>query len=307
MKKLTTLNPQGNWYKGTTHAHTSVSDGRMSPRELTDLYKENGYSFVALTDHCVYGVHSELEDDRFIILPGVELDIIDAGVIPGGKTFCHHVVGLAIPGENTFKHGYRFEYDKIKTRVNDIIAMLVKGGNCCIYAHPSWSHVRHEEMDTIEGIIGMEIYNNTCQVSCYSGYADSYFDRLIYDGRKILCFASDDTHQGKKDYMGGFIWVKAKSLTHQDIFDAIMAGSFYASNGPRIEDFYIEDGKAAVSCSPCRSIAFLADNIFGAARNAEDTLMTAGEYTLNGKESYVRVVCEDEYGKKAWSQPIWIK
>ena len=167
--------------------------------------------------------------------------------------------------------------------------------------------MRHEDLDNIEGIIGLEIYNYACQLGCFSGYSDSYYERLINDGRKIYCFACDDTHQGKKDYLGGFIWVKAKGLTHRDIFSAIMAGSFFASNGPRIEDFYIEDNKAVVRCSPYRSIGFLADSIFGSARNTEETLLTGGEYTLNGKESYVRVVCEDECGKKAWSQPIWIK
>ena len=137
MNRLSTLSANGNWYRGTTHAHTNLSDGKMSPGQLTDIYKENGYSFVALTDHCVYGIHCELETDRFIVLPGVELDVIDAGVVPGGKTFTHHVVGLAIPGENTLWHGQRFEYDHVKTRAEDIIAMLRQGGNFCIYAHPS--------------------------------------------------------------------------------------------------------------------------------------------------------------------------
>ena len=101
--------------------------------------------------------------------------------------------------------------------------------------------------------------------------------------------------------------VKAAELTHSAITDAILAGSFYASNGPEIKDFYIEDGKAVAECSPCASIGFLADSIFGEAVEPSGDLITRGEYTIKGTESYIRFVCRDDRGKSAWCQPIWLK
>ena len=41
----------GHWYKGNLHTHTTQSDGRLSPQEAVRWYEQNGYDFVALTDH----------------------------------------------------------------------------------------------------------------------------------------------------------------------------------------------------------------------------------------------------------------
>jgi histidinol phosphatase-like PHP family hydrolase len=35
------------------HAHTTWSDGEMSPRELIDLYGRAGFDVLAITDHTV--------------------------------------------------------------------------------------------------------------------------------------------------------------------------------------------------------------------------------------------------------------
>ena len=50
MKKFT-LYREGNCYKGNLHIHTTLSDGEKTPEEIKDVYKNNGYSFVAITDH----------------------------------------------------------------------------------------------------------------------------------------------------------------------------------------------------------------------------------------------------------------
>ena len=300
MARKTTLIDKGGWYKGNTHTHTDLSDGRLDPASVTRIYRENGYSFIALTDHCRYGIHEDLCTDGFLVLPGVELDIVGSGAAPGGKTFCHHIVGIGLPGRNTFGHGHMFTYDKYGTSVNDLIGMLTDNGNIAIYAHPSWSHVRHEDMDSIVGCLGMEIYNNTCEEGAFTGYAGSYFDRQLWDGRRYYCFASDDSHQHRTDYLGGFIMVKAPELSHRAIMEAIRTGSFYASNGPEIKDFYIEDGKAVVECSPCAAIGFLADSMFGEAVAPVDGPLTKGEYRIKGTESYIRVECRDDKGRTAW-------
>ena len=45
------LDKQGRrWYKGNLHAHTTVSDGRMTPEECIALYQSKGYDFLALTE-----------------------------------------------------------------------------------------------------------------------------------------------------------------------------------------------------------------------------------------------------------------
>ena len=40
---------KGLWFKGNLHSHTTVSDGKLTPKQLVYLYKNRGYSFLALT------------------------------------------------------------------------------------------------------------------------------------------------------------------------------------------------------------------------------------------------------------------
>jgi len=41
----------GRWYRGNTHLHTYLSDGRAFSEEAVQLYKDHGYDFLVLTDH----------------------------------------------------------------------------------------------------------------------------------------------------------------------------------------------------------------------------------------------------------------
>lgn len=290
----------GKWYKGNTHAHTTLSDGRMIPQELANTYKSRGYSFLAITDHRRYGIHSELQSKNFLIFPGVELDV----VIPG--TFqAHHIIGISTPDKNKFAHGYNFVYNRTKLTGKAIAELLADGGNYCIYAHPTWSQIRFEEFDKVEPIIGMEIFNYTTYFGGNTGYADAYFDRLLYDNKRAFCFACDDTHSnGVADYGRGFIMVKAEELSHQSIMQAILKGSFYASTGPAIEEFYVQDGIAHLKTSPCKTHTFYATNLRGFAQHVAGA--TEFSYRLNGKEKFIRAFCEDNNGNKAWSQPIYL-
>lgn len=298
----------GQWYKGNTHTHSTVSDGKLSPRQIIDLYRENGYAFLALTDHLVYGIYEEECTDHFLMIPGVELHTSRTN-LPGGA-LGHHIVGLGLPGRNQFAHGYRFSYDfspETGLSVQQLIDLLKRGGNLCILAHPYWHRTQAAELLTLDGIAGTEVYNHTCQLRWFTGESELYYDHLLWSGQRSLCFACDDSHQDAQDYLGGFIMVKAPALTHQALMDAILKGSFYASCGPVIEDFYIEDGKAVLLTSPCRSLGIRADNMVGYALCSKQAEHTKLVYTLNGKERYVRAVCEDQAGRRAYSQPLWLE
>lgn len=301
MTRLATINEQGNWYRGNTHAHSKVSDGEYAPEMLVQAYKDLGYDFLAITDHRTYGCYESLSDDNFLVLPGVELDVR----VPGQEAICHHVVGLGLPGQNKLTHGQRITYPE-NTNVRQMTAYLRANGNLCIYAHPNWSHVYPEHMVDIPGLVAMEIFNNTCEVHTTAGSSDTWYDRMLWSGQQIWCVACDDTHQHQPDLGGGFIRVKAEHLNHASIMEAILAGSFHASQGPLIDQFHVENGEAYIACSACCSIGLLADSHPGMALNDASCSMTEGSFTLRGTERYVRVVVKDSTGKKAWSQPIWL-
>jgi hypothetical protein len=52
------------WFKGNLHTHTFWSDGDEFPEIVVQWYKENGYDFLALTDHNVI-----LEGERWRTFP----------------------------------------------------------------------------------------------------------------------------------------------------------------------------------------------------------------------------------------------
>ena len=59
------------WYKGNLHTHTTRSDGRKSPEEVADLYREQGYDFLALTDHWV--LSQERQEEGMLLPIGEDL------------------------------------------------------------------------------------------------------------------------------------------------------------------------------------------------------------------------------------------
>ncbi len=302
MNRRSTIHTEGQWYKGNTHAHTCLSDGTWTPAELVAHYAGRGYAFTALTDHRLYGIHEELNREGFLVLPGVELDLD----LAGANGFCHHVVGLALPGRNRLVHGQRIDCTAFAT-VGQMTGYLLEQGNLCLYAPPSCSHIPQETLLGLHGLAGMEIFNNVCEVEFGCGHSDAWFDRLLWSGHPLWCLASDDTHQHHADTGGGFIMVKAAELSHPAIINAILAGSFYASQGPLIEDFHVDGNEAIIRCSACRSVGFLADSHPGKAVSDASGLLQDAVCKLRGTETYIRAVCTDLQGKKAWSQPVWLQ
>ena len=39
------------WFRGNLHTHSTVSDGLKTPDEVIRIYRNEGYDFLAFTDH----------------------------------------------------------------------------------------------------------------------------------------------------------------------------------------------------------------------------------------------------------------
>ena len=84
------------------HAHTTWSDGELTPRELCDLYGRAGFDVLAVTDHTLPGFHvQEAERARrlydLLVLPGLELTVEDDDPIEAGHACAiglHGFVGV---------------------------------------------------------------------------------------------------------------------------------------------------------------------------------------------------------------------
>ena len=232
-----TLYREGTYKKGNLHTHTTWSDGMHTPKETAEHYRSQGYDFLALTDHWVYGIHPELNRDDFLLFPGTELDI----ELPGRKD--HHLVGFGLPETNRIPEHYTFEEERkngVLTTAERIIEYFGQRGNVTLYGHPYWSKIDSTDIKYLQGMIGMEIYNHGSEFFGNNGNSETYFDHFLFVKNKIFCFATDDAHDIGKHDLGGFIMVKTKEFTHRGILEAIKDGSFYASSGPLFHDFYVE-------------------------------------------------------------------
>ena len=62
------LPESGNFYKVNMHSHTNYSDGVQSPEELKEIYKAQGYSAIAYTEHEALFDLTRLDDEEFLAL-----------------------------------------------------------------------------------------------------------------------------------------------------------------------------------------------------------------------------------------------
>ncbi|MEA4933101.1 MAG: CehA/McbA family metallohydrolase [Lawsonibacter sp.] len=288
----------GGWLKGNLHCHTTVSDGTIAPKELAGRYVSAGYDFLSMTDHNVFVTHGELPQEQILLLTGVEHDI------EYSPDKCTHVVGTGAVGKESTNYLCK-RYSAAELGDQQLIDMMRKDGQFVVLAHPIWSRMEPEDVLTLDGFHAMEIFNNGTEHLCHGGYAESYWDMLLRHGKRIFVTASDDVHVSG-DLFGGWVWVKAAQRSPQAVIDALFHGAFYASSGPVIHDFGMDEDRAYVSCSNCREIHFVTYPPRGKSFFAETGASLAGaSHTLTGREAYVRAVCVDTEGHSAWTNPIF--
>ena len=115
-------------------------------------------------------------------------------------------------------------------------------------------------------------------------------------------------HGAQPDAFGGWTWLKMPSLTVENVLEAIRTGSCYASGGPKIHDFAIEDGKVRLSCSPAARIYFKSDAPGGGQRLIAEANKTIDSWSIDvdKNHNYYRAVVVDAEGRQAWTNAIFL-
>ena len=331
------LPQSGNFYRANLHCHSTLSDGKLTPEALKDIYKSAGYSVLAYSDHNVLIDHSDLNDEDFLALTATEIDVTQQGPEPWVfKSTYHinffppHADNAALPcfnpkyirdihadlreqqayvGTPDFERDYR--------RINEMVAEYRKHGFIAMLNHPTWSL---QDMDDYKDLdfrqfFAMEMYNHNCYVAGYDEINSHLYDEILLRGNRLFCTATDDNHnshpQGtqKWDSLGGFVMIKAQELTHEAIVGALQNGHFYASMGPLIEELSVEDNILTVKTSPAAKI-ILSTGVrelklvyptspYGYLYEANFDLSVI-------KSDHVRITVVDERGRMAWSQPYYL-
>lgn len=323
MKKYL-ISPKGQFYKANLHCHTTVSDGKMTPEETKEIYKSNGYSVVAFTDHDVMVAHPELNDEGFLSLNAYEMEINEHTPKKPDSRTCHMcLIALEpdnlkqvcfhrlkyLPG-NTKNYLEQIEYDKNEPDyereytcecVNDIMKKARENGFFVTYNHPTWSREGHNEYIRYNFMHAMEIFNSECDILGYFEYNEKEYDDMLVHGKRIYCIAADDTHK-KEACFGGYTMIKAEKLEYKAITDALLAGDFYSSQGPEIHNLWFEGDVLHIDCSDVRSIRFNTGirkaKKFSAS---EGEVLNTAEFEVLPEYKYVRVTITDSSGKSAYT------
>ena len=284
---------KGRWYKGNLHMHSVLSDGKLEPDEVRQMYKDAGYDFAALTDH--WSLSENLPaNDGFLELSGVEYD---TGDMINGKVF--HILGIGMDRP-------AFDETRHDIPVEKIVSGIRECGGIAILAHPAWSVMNPDDISRLDGIAGAEIYNTVSDpnnYNCRRADASLYFDLWADKGYMIPAFAADDSHWYTGEQLQSYIMVKAEALTKDAIFDAIAKGHFYASQGPEFTSITRKDNKVIVRFGGADKILFVSNSVFNINR-VQDGSLGIAVYEFTATDKYVRIELISEDGKLAWSSPI---
>ncbi len=291
--------------KGGLHAHTTRSDGKLAPEEAIRQYAANGYDFLALTDHRLYNYTNYAPETGLLILPGMEMD----RSLTSGMGHCFHTVVLG--PEKAAGNGYAQDERFAPGVVSDqreyqpLIDSFRANNNLVIYCHPDWSRTPARSFDQLYGYFAMEIWNSGC--ACANDMDTdngNVWDELLMQGKRVGAVATDDGHCAEHNCLG---WVRVNAEKNAaSILDALENQRYYASCGPEIYDFRIEDGVAKVDCSPCRFINFLYGRSPSRQFREGSGLITHAEFAVPAHDRYLRAVVMDDTGRKAWTNPIFI-
>jgi len=303
-----------NLYKANLHCHTTNSDGKHTPEEIKSLYTEKGYSVVAFTDHRKFIPHSHLNDPGFLALDAVEMNLNESGKEWVNIKTYHFCLIATRPGlEHPPALEHAFDYFDIES-LNKYIATVNDLGFLVVYNHPYWSLQDYNDYYELDGIFAVEIYNHGSETEGHYGHTPQVYDELLRRGTPLFCVATDDNHNRAEpnhpqyDSFGGWIQINSPSLKYEDIITSMQSGDFYASCGPEIYEISLEDNQLRVKCSEVDTIAITTHNRRCLVRHKEpDSIgLTEAEFTLSGKEEYIRVTCCDKNKKNAHSNAFWM-
>jgi predicted metal-dependent phosphoesterase TrpH len=283
------------WYKGNLHTHTTQSDGRIAPSDAEKLYKDNGYDFIAFTDHWKF-TESRTSECGILRISGCEFD-----VGPNAADGIYHIVGV---GMNESIDVAKLKDIKKSLSAQQLIDAINASGGAAILAHPAWSLNAPHQIKLLQGLAAAEIYNSVSAPpwNCRP-YSGVIIDRLATEQCRIPCVAVDDTHFYESEKCKSYVWVKADELTESAIITALKSGDFISSQAPFFK-YDIKDGVFNVTCSPASLVIFFTDSIWVNDRCTAGENITAAKYTIKQSDTFVRVEITDADGNTAWSSPI---
>ncbi|MCY3781386.1 MAG: CehA/McbA family metallohydrolase [Chloroflexi bacterium] len=291
----------GRFYRGNLHGHSTESDGRWTPAEYVRQYRQNGYDFVAITDHCIEPYGYTITDTRqfrcddFTTLIGAELH---PRQIESGSPW--HLLAVGLPLD--------FETHRDGDTGASVARRAMEAGAFVAATHPNWYAFTVADFETLDAADAVECYNGAADAASDRGYSWHFIDMLLHRGHRVGAIAVDDVHASGhySDFMRGWVHVKADALTPEALPRALKAGHYYSSTGPQLHHVeLLGRDKLVVECSPAEQILLTGER--AGALPIIGWGLRGAEFDLRDVESrWLRVTVRDEAGGRAWTNPVWL-
>ena len=192
-----------------------------------------------------------------------------------------------------------------------LIDYLNEIGGMAIMCHPYFMRNLISPYMQYHSYAGLEAYNFVCDEFCGRGHQEIYWDVLLERGKRLLGFATDDSHAA--DFGHAWIEVKSKEKTVSAILDAIRAGKYYSTTGIKILDIsYTEETVKIYFDRPC-DVIFVQDidRMVRAYNNTHELVngsrIFCAEAKLKGYNPFMRIELRDANGKVAYTNPVYLK
>ncbi|MBS0565038.1 MAG: PHP domain-containing protein [Proteobacteria bacterium] len=296
----------GRFFRGNLHTHSTRSDGVLAPDEVCRRYRDQGYDFLALTDHFIGHYGYPMVDTRpyrsndFTTIIGAELH---SGAMLNGELW--HILAVGLPFDFAPPDAPGFSPVEGMESGASLAQRAREAGAFVAVAHPQWSGLTLADARAIEAAHAVEVYNHGCWAGCDRADGWAINDLLLSEGRRLTAVATDDAHFSEPDHFGGWVMVKAEENDPDALVAALKSGHHYSSQGPEIRRVEVSDRYVEVECSA--AVTVIVQGHGQAAQAHHGLSMTrASVRTKRLDESpWLRVTVVDAAGRRAWTNPYW--
>ena len=305
----------GQFYKANLHSHSTLSDGAYTVEQLKDVYKANGYSVFAFTEHGKYHDLRHLDDADFITLPSYEANLTrdytttpfpalqkSEKVMPAQAEVVHLNMFAIDPDKTTCEPDISDIYDTHSVEnVNELIRRGREAGFLVSFNHPHWSLNTASFYNKLEGLDALEIINGAAYRSSALDHVPHVYREMAWNGKRLICIAGDDNHRFRH-FFWAWTMIKAPELSHKAVMNALLAGNCYASAGPEIKELYVEDGVLHVTTSEAQGIYY---SVAGRGKQAvlytdnNGQPVTHAEFKISKNDVFFHVTVKDMMGRPA--------
>ncbi len=322
------ISPHKKQYKANLHCHSVLSDGKKTPQELKEMYKEKGYSILSITDHEAPKKHTYLNDTDFLTITGYETYIRsnaeckydvyaeeihlnlfaknpdNESIVCYNPKYCKYVSDEQ--KERYIKVGSQKAREYSVEYINEYIKTANENGFLVAYNHPWWSLEDEANILKYEGLFSMEMCNYSSYITNRLEYNGNLYNKMLCKGKKVFCHSTDDNHNSApldslaNDSFGGFTMIMPEEFSYNSVITAMEKGEMYSSMGPLFKEVSMEENKIHIECSEVQQIIVFTGSKAPKRKYADiGGTINSADFEIDERAKFVRVSVVDKYGKFA--------